>query len=390
MTSAAKSGTEITADIAAVHRCATQKQRPAMALLWVIALLCCGLRPQLASATVAAASDPATLDPATFAPATFQAPDGALTLNPGGNYVEPYFATKALIVAQDGGLNVSEAAGAWIGWALPRQRPSGLFRRFCRANPAHNANPDIANTNDAWRDCAAADADDSMLALWMQLLYRMAPATGLPAEWQRSLTLSEKQLAKLRNRRLGVYHISGRNHVALLMDNIEVYAALKDVARAQLRLDDPSAVAADAQADQLAAAIQRIFWDRRAQRFRPSMQKTRAAFYPDVVAQVYPWLADMSGPGQDPRQAWQQWKKTFGAGWIERRYDPQPWGLVALAAEKEGDAASAVCWTQQSDSLRGSSTWNVLEEAVWQSLRARFSQPQRLDPQVCTALVSQS
>ena len=42
-----------------------------------------------------------------------QAPDGAVTLNPGGNYVEPYFATKALIVAQDGGLDVREAASAW-------------------------------------------------------------------------------------------------------------------------------------------------------------------------------------------------------------------------------------------------------------------------------------
>ena len=62
-----------------------------------------------------------------FIPATFQAPDGALTLNPGGNYVEPYFATKALIVAQDGGLDVREAAEAWIGWALPRQRPEWLI-----------------------------------------------------------------------------------------------------------------------------------------------------------------------------------------------------------------------------------------------------------------------
>ena len=71
------------------------------------------------------------------------------------------------------------------------------------------------NKSDAWRDCAAADADDSMLALWMQLLYRMAPATGMPPEWQRSVMLAANQLAKLRNRRLGVYHISQRNHVAL-------------------------------------------------------------------------------------------------------------------------------------------------------------------------------
>jgi hypothetical protein len=336
------------------------RPRPSASLA-LFALLCLGARSVCATA---------------FYPATLQSPDGAITLNSGGNYVEPYFATKALIVAQDGGLDVQGAAHSWIGWALPRQRPDGLFHRFCRPD-----NHD--NHNDAWRDCAAADADDSMLALWMQLLYRMAPATGMPPEWQRSVTLATMQLAKLRNRRLGVYHISRRNHVALLMDNIEVYAALKDVAKVQQRWHDPAAAATDARAEQLGAAIQRIFWDRHARRFRPSMQKTRPAFYPDSVAQVYPWLADVNGPGQDPRQAWKEWKHAFGAGWMERRYDSHPWGLVALAAEKLGDTTSAACWTSQSDSLRGSSSWNVLEEAVWQSLRARFAQPQLLDPQAC-------
>ena len=341
------------------------RTRPARLGMAIIALLWCGVRPVCA---------------VPFSPETLQGADGALTLNPGSNYVEPYFATKALIVAQDGGLDVRKAALAWIGWALPRQRPDGLFRRFCRAH----------STSEEWRDCAPADADDSMLALWMQLLYRMAPATGMPAEWQRSLALASRQLEKLHNRRLGVYHISRRNHVALLMDNIEVYAALKDVARAQLRLNDPAAAATNARAGQLAAAIQRIFWDRRAGRFRPSMQKTRPAFYPDIVAQVYPWLADVKGPGQDPRQAWEQWKQSFGAGWIARRYDSHAWGLIALAAAKLGDKKSAACWTSQSDSLRGSGSWNVLEEAVWQSLRVRFAQPKLLDPEVCAAMAGQS
>jgi hypothetical protein len=314
-----------------------------------------------------------------FDPATFQSPDGALTLNPGGNYVEPYFATKALIVAQDGGLDTRASAEAWIGWALPRQRPDGLFRRFCRGNGAKEM------VTAEWRDCAPADADDSMLALWMQLLYRMSPDSGMPAEWQHSVALAGRQLAKLRNRRLGVYHISGRNHVALFMDNIEVYAALKDVATAQAHWDEPAAAATEARADQLGTAIQRIFWDRRAQRFHPSMQKSPPAFYPDIVAQVYPWLADMSGPGQYPRQAWQQWKQRFGAGWIARKYDSSPWGLVALAAEKLGDTASAACWSSQSDALRGGSSWNLLEEAVWQSLQAQLTQGQRLDPVACAA-----
>ena len=332
-----------------------------VAWLFIVPMLCCFT---------------SILSAGEFSPATLQAPDGALVLNPGGDYVEPYFATKALIVAQDGGLDTREAASAWIRWALPRQLPNGLFRRFC-------------NSNGQWHNCAPADADDSMLALWMQLLYRMTPATGMPPEWQRSIALSSKQLEKLHNRRLGVYHISRLNHVALLMDNVEVYAALKDIAQAQARLNDPAAAATSARAEQLRSAIERIFWDNRAHRFRPSMQKTRPAFYPDVLAQVYPWLADLSGRNQDARQAWEQWRQTFGAGWIERRYDSHSWGLVAMAAAKLGDTRTAACWTSQSDPLRGSSSWNVLEEAVWQSLQARFEQQQLLDPGVCSDIISQ-
>lgn len=309
---------------------------------------------------------------------TSQEPDGAIVLNPGGTYVEPYFATKALIVAQDGGLDVHKAAFAWIDWALPRQRSNGLFRRFCRTS-----------NGDAWHDCAPADADDSMLALWMQLLYRMAPSTGMPLEWQRSAKRSATQLNKLHNRRLGVYHVSGHNHTALLMDNVEVYAALKDIARMQVRLRDEGTSTNNERADSLRGAIQHVFWDRHARRFRPSMQKTHPAFYPDVVAQVYPWLAGMSGPGQDPRAVWDEWKRQFGAGWIERRYDRHPWGLVALAAEQLGDNKSAACWMSHSDSLRGSSSWNVLEEAVWQALSARSSQADLLEPNSCSALTAQ-
>ncbi len=313
---------------------------------------------------------------ATFDAGTFQQPDGALVLNPGGDYVEPYFATKAILVAQDGGLDVNDVALAWIRWGLAHQRSDGLFRRYCRKAAE-------------WRDCGQADADDSMQALWVQLLYRMAPAGGLPDEWKHSAALADRQLAKLRNGRLGVYHVSRRNHVALLMDNFEVYSALHDIAQVQKRLGDPDASETERRASELDSAIQRIFWDKRHERFRPSMQKGRPAFYPDVVAQVYPWLADTHGPGQDPRAAWENWKQAFGPGWIERRYDPHPWGLVALAAAKLGDAPTAACWTSQSEPLRGSASWNILEEAVWQSLRVRYGQQQRLDPHACGGLLAQ-
>ena len=192
----------------------------------------------------------------------------------------------------------------------------------------------------------------------------------------------------LYNRRRGLYHVSHHNHASFFMDNIEVYAALKDIARGQARFYDPAALATEARAELLAVAIQRSFWDRRAQRFRPYLEKTPPAFYPDVVAQVYPWLANLTVQDQDPRQAWDRWKQMFGAGWIARRYDVFPWGLVALAAEKLGDDATAACWISKSDRLRGSASWNVLEEAAWQALRAHFAQTPDAGSHACAELVA--
>lgn len=310
-----------------------------------------------------------------FIPQNYQAADGALVLQTNGDYVEPYFATKALIVAQDGGLDIRQAASAWIQWALAHQRSDGRFDRFCR-KPGEN-----------WKSCRAADADDSMLALWLQLLYRLAPDSGIPAEWLKSVSKARAKLKKLRNDHLEVYHVSEKNHVALLMDNVEVYSALKDIAAALARFGDKAgAEATSHDAESLAAGIHKVFWDKREHWFRPSEQKNRPAFYPDAVAQVYPWLADLAAQ-EDFRAAWQSWKSRFALAWLENKYDPHPWGLVALAAAKEGDDSSAVCWLAHSQSLRYSARWNVLEEAVYQALQRQFGERQIADAAACSRVM---
>src|SRR5205807_385490 len=151
----------------------------------------------------------------------------------------------------------------------------------------------------AWKPCGSADADDSMLALWLQLLYRLAPDSGIPTEWQVSVQKAQAQLAKLRNGRLGIYHVSGRNHVALFMDNVEVYSGLED------------------------------------------------------------------------------------------RYDPHPWGLVALAAMKMGDQSSALCWLTHSESLRYSPRWNILEEAVFQGLDRQMQAQRSASATACSKTMNQ-
>src|SRR5947209_5596977 len=224
----------------------------------------------------------------------YQSADGAITLHPGGNQVEPYFATKALLVAQDAGLDSRDAAVKWINWMLPRQRPDGRIDPWCKK-------PD-----NSWKRCGDADADDAMLAMWVQLLYRYATDQGLPLEWQQS---ADKALAyeKRLKERSGVYHISHKNHTPLFMDNVEIYSAFKDIGKQISRWDLNGAADMHAQSQELADAIMRVFWDEAKGVFRPSTQKSKFGFYPDAVGQTYPWLEGMATP-QDPQEGWKAWK----------------------------------------------------------------------------------
>ena len=313
-----------------------------------------------------------------FNPNGYQLPDGAISLHHHGDYIEPYFATKALLLAQEAGLDVRQPIEQWIAWLLPRQDKHGGFGRYCR-KPGTD-----------WKLCAAADADDSMLALWLQLLYANAPDSGIPAEWQQSVHKARESLDRLRNSRLGVYHISRSNHVALLMDNIEVYSALVAVARAQERFGNTAeADKTHVEAEKLNLSIKRVFWNKHAEWFRPSIQKSKSQFYPDVVAQVYPWLADlpMESAVQN-REAWDRWRNRFASEWLDKKVDPHPWGLVAMAALKVGDDASAACWLSRSEPLRYSTNWNVLEESAFQAVQARLQETEKSNPSACSEVTS--
>lgn len=313
-----------------------------------------------------------------FDPNGYQLPDGAISLLHHGDYIEPYFATKALLLAQEAGLDVRQPVQQWIQWLLTRQDKHGGFGRYCR-KPGTD-----------WKLCAAADADDSMLALWLQLLYTNAPVYGIPSEWRQSVHKARDSLNDLRSRRLGVYHISRSNHVALFMDNIEVYSALMAIARSEERFGDAKgAQSTYAEAEKLNFGIRRVFWNKHAEWFRPSIQKSRSAFYPDVVAQVYPWLADLPMKSDvQTREAWDRWRNRFASEWLDKKVDPHPWGLVAMAALKVGDQASAACWLARSEPLRYSANWNVLEESAFQAVRAHLQETAKSNPRACSEVTS--
>ena len=312
-----------------------------------------------------------------FTPGQYQTSDGALVMGTDGSFVEPYFATKALIVAQDWGLEVQKPALSWIAWFLPRQMKDGRPYRYCRKGGK-------------WRRCGRADADDSMLSLWLQLVYRLAPDSGMSPAWQASAHRSEKQLDQLHDKRTGLYRISRENHTSLFMDNVEVYSALKDIAAQKSRLGDRAgAQATQAKADNLAAAIEKNFWDKKYKYFRVSNQKEsrRTQFYPDAVAQTFALQAGLPIPDRDANAEWTEWKREFGSDWLGQRRDPHPWGLLALTADKMGDENTAACWVARAEHLRYGENWNVLEEAAYQALEAKVGDD-KLNAGACTEVVA--
>lgn len=292
--------------------------------------------------------------------AGYQRPEGAITVRFQGDTVDPYFAAKALLSARDAGLDARQAARAWIRWLLPFQRPDGGFDRFCLKDGR-------------FLPCAPADADDAMAAVWIELLARFALPAGLPNEWRKSLTQAERNLSTLRDHDTGVYQISSHLPVALLMDNLEVYSALKAMREFHNRRGEfgPARTWA-ARADKLAQSIQRTFWDPAAG-FRVSTQNhDERGFYPDQVAQVFSILTDLTVPEASNAARYAFWMKANREAWLRQGETDYPWGLVALAAHRMGDREAVRCWCARAVPLRHGKHWNVLEEAIYLAFEAQF------------------
>lgn len=303
----------------------------------------------------------------------YQQLDGAITIFHNGDNVDPYFAGKALLAGLDAGMDIRAVAYSWIAWGLQHQRQDGGFDRFCRKNGN-------------WSACAAADADDSATAVWIELLVKLAPDAGMPPIWLESLKRAHQLLESLKDQNSRVYFISAKQPVGLLMDNVEVYAALLALSRFKEKTGDlVQAKLLAAQADALASDIVRVFWQPCSSSFRVSTQMlTQPGFYPDKVAEIFPILAQMPVPGRDHAAFFRHWLSVNRGTWFRQANIDFPWGLVAIAASQFQEYESVNCWLALAAPLRHSSHWNVLEEAAYESLYSKNPHPaacQVTDPQ---------
>lgn len=290
--------------------------------------------------------------------AGYQRDDGAITTHYQGDFVDPYFALKALLAARELGLDIAAPAGRWIDWMLARPTADGLFGRYCIAEDG------------AWLQCQEADADDSLLALWLELLHVAAPAGGLPPAWRQSVEQSRAALARLYDPRLGGYVISPTQRVALLMDNCEVVAALRVVAGKQAVWGDAAgARRLRQQADLVERRLGGLFPPKADGLLRhTSEDEADGAFYPHLVAQLYPLLHGLPSLMKKPAIGYREWMRRYRHAWLTLSADDYPWGLVAQVAQQQGDAPTVACWVRQTAALRHGARWNVLEDALWQGL----------------------
>lgn len=301
--------------------------------------------------------------------AGYQLPNGAITVFHSGDTVDPYFATKALLSARQAGADISEPAQNWISWLLPQQHRNGTFSRYCRLD-------------DKFAECAEADADDALLAIWIELLVKSAPSQGMSLPWSRSLESAGKHLLTLKNPRSGVYHISASLPVALFMDNVEILSAFRAVS--EWHRSQGNMIAAkqwQKRRRELSAAIRRVFRLPNGE-YRASIQNLPSqAFYPDRVAQLYPILGEMGG--FDIKTHYQNWLLETQSAWFAQPEHDYPWALAALAAYLADDRLTVACWCTHAQFYRQQGAhWNVLEEVLFQTLSANI---QGLLPRSCAS-----
>lgn len=286
----------------------------------------------------------------------YQSDSGAIPILYQGDTTDPYFAMQALLLAHDNGMNISVASEKFANWLVTRQKPDGTFDRFC------------LDASKVWVSCKTADADDSLLALWMRLLETMPHQMGENSAWGKSYSTSKKALVNLYQPSRGIYMVSPVYLHGLFMDNLEVWS-LKAHAKAFKT----------AEAEKLAQSIYATFWQPANNSFLVStqveQQSQKPQFYPDHVAQIFPLLVDFPLLPQDSRTYYKTWMKQHRAQWLKYGQTDYPWGLLAVLALKQNDIPSARCWLRETTGMRHSNRWAVTDEAAYLILASRRVQP---------------
>lgn len=312
--------------------------------------LAAALALSLGTLACVASGQAATLDLTGYTDAS-----GAITIQHQGDTIDPYFTLQALLLAQEQGLDTRAVALPWAQWMLARQKPDATFDRFCRTGPV-------------WLACKTADADDSLLALWLKFVDTLPAETRRAPAMVKSHAAASAALARLVNPANGIYLVSPVYQHGLFMDNLEVWSYPPSRAAAQNKAR-PS----------LGDSIQRVFWDQDLKRYhvstQPEQKSTVHQFYPDAVAEIFPHTVNFPHIPGGAKAHYQGWIARHRGEWLRQVEGDFAWGLIASVALRQGDLASVRCWQQKTLPARHTSHWTVTDEVVHQILQAKGIAP---------------
>ncbi|GAB2811658.1 hypothetical protein GCM10027276_10630 [Comamonas piscis] len=279
--------------------------------------------------------------------AEFATGDGAYYTTLGGQVVDPYFINKGFTIALQADVPLKAELRRWLAWLLPRQRVDGGFDRFCPAG------------DNSWRSCMGADADDSMAATTIEMLHQAQQKKWLTSSQlvaaDQAIARSQQLLTRLRNPKNQLYKALLNTELYYLMDNIEVYEALRVTEGAQ----------AGPASKQLAAAINRNF--RSGSDWKPALPEyDRSQFYPHTLASAYLWQTGVISRAESDR-ATAQWLAQHGRAWLSRSEDDYAWGLVAWKMRQTAPIQAA-CWRASLRPFQPAVGWTVLDAMIDQAL----------------------
>ncbi len=277
----------------------------------------------------------------------FATGDGAYYTTIGGQVVDPYFVNKGFIIALQANAPLQTEFVRWIDWLLPKQRKDGGFDRFC------------PTADKTWRQCMPADADDSMAASTIEMLHTAMKKNWVPAPQQnaakKAVLNSHQLLARLRNPKTQLYKAFADVELYYLMDNIEVYEALRAV----------GGRATEMRANQLAAAIRQQFWD--GTQWKPAFPEyDRPQFYPHTLASAYLWQTGVI-PAAESDSATAAWLAQNAGTWLSRQADHYAWGLIAWKMHQTAPIQAA-CWRASLRPFQSTIGWTVLDAMIDLSL----------------------
>ena len=269
-----------------------------------------------------------------------QMPNGAIAQSPDQQLVIPYFANLAaqVLIPHNPGLVKSYMQWYLTNLNLPdRWGLEGTIYDFTVVNGELIPSYDY-------------DSADSYAATFLSLVYQYATETG---NWdflfhhRESLDMIAQVIIVLQDDD-GLVWAKPNHRVKYLMDNAENYRGLTDWAQALSKMGEGEEAARMlARSQAVREGMQRL-WDESSGNYawgysRWGLRRVRPTrWYPDGVAQLYPFLNGMTGPDDEqPLLAYHNLNVQFpnwGAGQVP---DAFPWAMVAYSALRLGDEEMA-------------------------------------------------